>query len=148
MEFEVNPDREWLQQEYFHLQKIVEEFDARAIAIKVCGVITILVLLAVAVGTGIRALYLVTALGGILFWIVEAIWKSFQISDHNRLRQIEDFLDGVAFPDSSVQNIAHGWARGKHGVTIWRILTWPHVFMPHLAMAVIAGALYMVPHTL
>lgn len=133
-----------LKEEYFHLQKTVEDFDQRGLTIKAWSVTASMA----AIGASIShpkaaALCLVAAVASLSFWITEALWKGFQQSYYPRIRTIEKmFRTGQPLTDSPFQINAE-WSITYHQSDIWRflqIMFWPHVMVPHV-IVVIAGPL-------
>lgn len=130
------PDVNLLKEEYFHLQALMEAFDAKALTIKAWSVT-----LGVA-GLGASSFekhtpgLLLTAFAGLLFWIIEAHWKSFQYSYRERIDLIEAFFRGDEEDPVHFQ-ISHAWmaswqAEGRSRVR--RLFCLPHVFLPHAAL--------------
>jgi hypothetical protein len=68
--------------EYFYLQKMIEDFDGRLLTLKSWSVTFSLA--AIGVGFSLKAptVFLVSAVSSILFWILEVLWKGFQHAYH------------------------------------------------------------------
>lgn len=125
-----------LKEEYFQLQKIVEEFDARAITIKAWSV----TLSAAGLVTGIKEqspeICLIAALSALVFWFIETLWKLHQQCYYPRISEIEDFFrkpDGALIPPLQIKSVWMKSYRRNKGEAI-RVFFWPHVFMPHLVV--------------
>jgi hypothetical protein len=93
-----------------------------------------------------RVLLLIAALSAVTFWIVEAFWKTSQQCYYPRIYQIEAHFSAAESREASSTTtpfgIATEWSRSfaYHGGNwrAWRIMTWPHVMLPH-AVIVMAG---------
>lgn len=134
---------DYLTQEYFHLQKVVEDYDAKALTTKAWSV----TFSAAAIGFAydkqqivILAVSIVTALA---FWLVEALIKVNQQAYYPRIGEIEDYFAGGE--RRVPMQIGRTWSAafrttGKYQ-RAFRIALWPHVFMPHVAIAALGLAL-------
>lgn len=88
----------------------------------------------------VPALLLLASASALLFWVIEAIWKSFQQAYYPRLRAIEDFMHGVGNEEFGSPEIAHSWSAAWRRNSFARIMWWGHVCLPHVAI-VVAGLL-------
>ncbi|OQW72964.1 hypothetical protein [Methylomonas sp. 11b] len=133
-------DLEFLRQEYFHLQSTVESFDEKALTIKAWSVTLSMVGIGAAFTAKLPLLLLLSAGASLLFWIVEGSWKTFQQANYFRLRKIENYMQGKATieEDFSVPYITHAWSLGWREVRLSKVMSWPHVFLPH-AIVVMTG---------
>ena len=136
-----------LQVEYYHLQKTIEDFDARAIAIKTWSVTFGLASLVGAFTSKANLVFLLAAAGGSLFWLLEAFWKAFQLGYYTRIEQLEQHFRGgdeVEFPNQ-VSSTWQSWWESESWWVLGRTAIWVHVALPH-AFIVISGILayYMV----
>lgn len=132
-----------LKDEYFQLQKVVEDYDARALVIKAWSVTFSAAGLVTAYLQEERMLLLIASLSALVFWIVEALWKTNQQAYYPRVHEIESFFQNAgAGEPPSVEPFAIGrsWRESFHARRrYWRaytIMRWPHVALPH---AVIVG---------
>ena len=97
--------REELKEEYLFLQQTYEYFDNRALLIK--GWCITISLGALALGfdsskSGFStSLFLFVGGSALLFWLIEAKWKTFQYANAYRIRIIEAYFRG----DENYQNI-------------------------------------------
>lgn len=86
--------RQLLRDEYLFLQQTYEDFDKRALTIKNWAVTVCFV----GIGLGFQyktpALWLLSAAGALLFWLVEARWKTAQYAHALRIRLIEGHFRG------------------------------------------------------
>lgn len=131
--------RDIIREEYFHLQKTVEEFDARTLTIKAWSVTVS--------ATAVSAAYtehqpILLAVGGVtalLFWSVEILWKLFQQSYYFRIVEIEEAFASRRVPDGP--RIYTSWSqtfRAQRIALAWRVMRWPHVLLPHVGVALLA----------
>src|SRR5450755_915315 len=74
-----------LQVEYYHLQKTIEDFDGRALTIKAWSVTFGFASLVGAFASKARLVFVIAAVGALLFWLLEAFWKSFQLGYYERV---------------------------------------------------------------
>ena len=134
-----------LKEEYFHLNKTVEEFDAKALTIKAWSVT--LSMWGIGAAFTYEAAFLLLLAGGasILFWITEALWKSFQQAYYARIREIEAYFAGKS-TDVSLFQINAAWSKAWHADRwrqLRRIIFWPHVWLPHAVVAVGGPCLWL-----
>jgi len=155
-----------LRAEYGRLADAVAAFDARLVTIKGWGVTLSLASLGLGFQQDHYGLFLVAALSGLAFWVVESSTKLHQMRHYPRMREIEvlaDRLYGVDVEDGtrvSSPRIDWGWTvagpalQGNAPATgpprPWgpgdaqrlvrgQPLLYPHVAFPH-AISVVAGA--------
>ena len=80
--------------EYYWLEDQIDRFDERSLKIKAWSI----TLSGVALGAGFHynkpVLFLVSAISALAFWYLEATWKYFQEALTDRVRELEDFLNG------------------------------------------------------
>ena len=134
-----------LQVEYLQLQKVIEDFDSRALTIKAWSVTFSLSAIAGAFASHAAPVFIVSAISAILFWYIEASWKSFQYAFYDRSGEIEEYFRGEKNLKAPFQ-IGSSWhKRWRTGGSsrLWRILLWPHVALPHAAISLIASVLYI-----
>ena len=135
-------DDDLLKEEYFHLHKTVAEFDQKALTIKAWSVTLSMAGVGAAFTQKAPVLLLLAAASSLLFWITEAIWKSFQQAFYERICEIESYYDGSVSPVIHLQ-INKSWLnafRRDRVRTLWRIMYWPHVQLPH-SVIVVGGPL-------
>ena len=138
-----------LAQEYFALQRFIEDFDGRTISIKTWSVTSSIAGLAAAYVQGSPTILWLSGASASVFWLVEALWKTNQQSYYPRIGEIEaHFHDGV--PTRPLA-ITRSWSRSffERGRYLYalRIMAWPHVALPHVAVvaAVIALGVFNAP---
>lgn len=134
-----------LQVEYLQLQKIIEDFDSRALTIKAWSVTFSLSAIAGAFASHAAPVLMVSAISAILFWYIEASWKSFQYAFYDRAGAIEKYFRGeknaiAPFQIGSSWN--KRWTTGGYS-RLWKIVLWPHVALPHAAIFLVASILYV-----
>ena len=81
---------ERLTEEYLQLQKIVEEFDGKALTIKAWSVTLSAAGLVAAYVENSPEILLIAAGSAIVFWLIEALWKTNQNAFYSRIYQIEE----------------------------------------------------------
>jgi hypothetical protein len=137
-------DVEFLRQEYFHLQKTVEDFDQKALTIKAWSVTLSMAGIGTAAIQKVPVILFLAAGSALLFWIVEALWKSFQLAYLHRIRAIEAYMRGESPEDFTVPDITRAWSVGWRKYSVRTILWWPHVCLPHIVIVVFGLALWIV----
>ncbi|MCG3777242.1 MAG: hypothetical protein JW395_4118 [Nitrospira sp.] len=90
-------------------------------------------------------MFLVASLSALLFWFIEGSWKTFQYSHYDRSGDIEEYFRGEKKIQHPFQIGASWYKRWKSGGSkrLLRILFWPHVAMPHAAVAFIGLAFFI-----
>lgn len=136
--------RTTLQAEYLHLQKAVEDMDARAVTIKAWSISFSLAAVAGAFASKAADVLLLAFASAVLFWWLEARWKTFQDAYYGRIDAIERHFRGEQALPSALQIRASWYASWNDDSRrrLWQIMSWPHVALPHAAVAVIALILY------
>jgi len=148
-----------LEREYYKILDTVNEFDARLLTVKGWGVTLSLASLGLGFQYSHYGLFLVAALGGLAFWVIEAAMKRHQMRHYVRLRDIEVIEHGLAAARSPSQpsspKIDWAWSqapdvlsgrvptlperpeprRAESSRWVW---LFPHVVFPHV-LSVIAG---------
>jgi Na+/H+ antiporter NhaD/arsenite permease-like protein len=155
---------EQLLKEYYEIVRIVSEFDGRLMTVKGWGVTLSLAALAWGFQYGHHGLFLVSALSGLAFWLIEGTIKRHQMRHYLRMREIEVLQyqrsgDENARATSSPR-IDSSWSHADalyagrssasqpvamHGPRSSYRFAWffPHVFLPHL-LSVLVGLLLLV----
>ena len=156
---------EALLREYYEILKIVGEFDGRLMTVKGWGVTLSLLALAWGFQYGHYGLFLVSALSGLAFWLIEGTMKRHQMRFYLRMREIE-VLQYQRSADESARalsspRIDSSWSyagvlyAGSQSSEYQPVavrgprrsyrLAWffPHVFLPHL-VSVLAGLVLLV----
>jgi hypothetical protein len=133
-----------LQAEYLHLQKVIEDFDGRAVTIKAWSVSFSLVAFLGAFAAHTDGALLVASASALLFWFIEAYWKGFQFVYYRRCNDIEKYFRGEVSTLHPLQIGAtwdQEWQRRKL-LSVFRIMAWPNVCLPHAVIAVTGVALF------
>lgn len=155
------PSNEALLREYYEILHIVDEFDRRLLTVKGWGVTLSLAALAWGFQYAHYGLFLVAALSGLGFWIIEGTMKRHQMRYYPRMREIE-VLQYERLPDEAARSLSSpridsGWSQAgeshirEEGDTGYRPermegprrsyrLAWflPHVLLPHV-VSLVAG---------
>ncbi len=144
---QLSPTEILLRDEYFHLQKTIEDFDSKSIAIKTWSISGSLVIIGAGLSDkGSKELFIVGAIASLLFWYIEGNWKGFQQSFFYRIHQIEDyFVDSVKNPTVPLQ-ISRNWSKSWNGEfrkKIFQLMLWPGVMLPHILLFVGGICLYI-----
>jgi len=140
--------RSALQAEYLHLQKVLEDFDGRALTIKAWSVSFSLVALGGAFASHSAPVLLVSCISAMLFWVIEGSWKTFQYAHYARSGEIEEYFRGERQVDFAFQ-IGTSWSKAWHTggfPRLKKVLLWPHVAMPHVVVAAAALVLFVLAH--
>jgi hypothetical protein len=128
---------DYLSQEYLYLQKVVEDYDGKALTVKAWSVTFSAAAIGLAYQNGKIAILVVAVISAILFWLVESLVKVNQQAYYARIGEIEDHFAGKS--TTHAFQIGSSWAADFHGQgkykRIFEVMWWPHVFMPHLAIA-------------
>lgn len=137
--------RALLKDEYLHLQKVIEDFDGRAVTIKAWSVTFSLVALVGAFASHAPVAFLVGSFSACLFWMIEGYWKTFQYAHYARTGKIERFFAGEIKELIPMQIGASWYERWKTGgmKRLLRIMFWPHVALPHILVFVLGLLLYV-----
>jgi len=133
-----NVNHDLLEKEYFHLQRVVEEFDSKSLTIKAWSVTLGVSIATSKAFTDNMMLLLVAAIGALMFWFIEAYWKTFQYANYRRIGQIEDYFSGKR-EEIKTPQIGTSWGESysEGGIErLLRIFFWPHVVLPHGVMCI------------
>jgi hypothetical protein len=133
-----------LKDEYLLLQKLYEDFDTRVITIKGWSATIGLA----ALGTGFmysRFLWLYAAGIGVVFWTLEAIWKSFQYNYSPRILALEEAFRSGDLERVQPLQIYTAWNRSfqSSGYAVLGNMRLPLVFFPHLVSILAGPALFI-----
>ena len=137
---------DWLGQEYLHVQKVVEDFDAKTLTVKAWSVTFSATAIGFAYEKAKPEILLVAILSAAAFWIVEALIKVNQQAYYRRIAEIEEHFAGERETKPFQIGRAWGAAFDEHRRyrRVFSVMTWPHVFMPHLAIAAVGLSLLLV----
>jgi len=161
-----------LQAEYVQLVDIVSGYDQRLLTIKGWGVTFSLASLGLGFQQNHYGLFLVAAVSGLAFWIVEATTKGHQMRYYPRMRDLEVIayeLFQVPTPNGPASSPLIDWGWSTARPRVWRLKNvgsgrnprepkpypvtredrpmppslFPHVMLPHL-IAVLTGTVLFV----
>lgn len=136
---------ERLNEEYLQLQKTVEEFDGKALTIKAWSVTLSAAGLVASYVEKQPLILLIAAASAVIFWLIEALWKTNQNAFYSRIYQIEEaFRNPVDdFPAFQIATSwSQSWHAGRKERKVFQVMVWPHVFLPHIVVAAVGVALY------
>ncbi len=133
-----------LQAEYLHLQKVIEDFDGRALTIKAWSITFSLAAIGGAFASHAPAVLLVSSISALIFWFIEGSWKTFQYAYYDRAGKIEEYFRSERKLDFAFQIGTSWYQRWKAGGSqkLLQIMLWPHVALPHVVVAAIALVLF------
>ncbi len=159
------PDDAALLREYYEIFHAVDEFDKRLITVKGWSVTLSLAALAWGFQYGHYGLFLIAALSGLIFWLIEGVMKRHQMRYYFRMAEIEVIQYKRASSEEaramSSPRIDSSWSyAGKlyagKGSTEYRPEKWtgsrksyqlawlfPHVCLPHVVSVVVGLVLLL-----
>lgn len=145
--YQLPPHCDWIKEEYFYLHGQIEEFDKKALQIKLWSVTIALAGIGTAYWKEVPALLLLAALSAMLFWFLETQWKLFQQAHVYRIRTIEICLRKRAHDLVPLQ-INTFWekcyqSKYKKLSALYQVARWRSVWIPH-GLIIIAGILLFV----
>jgi hypothetical protein len=137
-----------LKDEYLLLQKFYEDYDARVITIKGWSATIGMA----AIGAGFyqsRFLWLFAAGAALVFWVLEALWKSFQYLYTPRIIVIEEAFRTNSFAHVAPFQVYSSWFAqfGESGLHVTRNMFGGIVAFPH-AVTLVAGLALFVAEAL
>ena len=134
-----------LKEEYFHLQQGVEKYDSHLITVKQWSVTLSMAGIGAAFIEGKAIVLLLASGSAFLFWIIDALWKSFQNANYYRLNHIDRYLNGEEYRDFKYPFITASWGRGhKKGPSILKIMFWSQVYLPHAPVVILGVILWVI----
>ena len=102
-----------LTQEYFKIVDIISEFDDRLLIIKSWAVTFSLVMLATALQKRVAALFWVSSLSALCFFLLDGAYKNYQTNYYPQMRNIEIICSGrKAFANTGID---WGWSEADEG---------------------------------
>ena len=137
---ELSPEKqlELLEKEYFHLNHVVENFDAKSLTIKAWNVTLAGSLSGAGAFTQHYELLFFAACASVLFWFIDTYWKNLQFAHYQRIGEIEAYFAGRA-EHTGCFKISESWSKSyrfKPHKRFYRIMFYPHVVLPHGVMSV------------
>jgi hypothetical protein len=134
-----------LKDEYLSLQNTYEDFDRRALTIKGWSVTVSLAALGLGVQYKAPFLWFLACAATLLFWAIEAKWKTFQYAYSGRIKLIEAYFKCPSNPPEIVPfQIYASWFESYKKQSILRCATMPMVFLPHFVIIVLGIAMLIV----
>jgi hypothetical protein len=129
-------ERALLKDEYLHIQRVIQDFDSRAVTIKGWSVSFSLVVLAGAFISHAPIAFLVGSLSTCLFWLIEGLWKTVQYAYYDRAGKIERYFAGEVKQLIPMQVGASWYKRYKAGGKrrLLQIMCRPNVALPHVVV--------------
>lgn len=133
--------------EYYAVQSAVDAFDSRSFQIKSWSVtVSTAAVGAALTPTGGPDLYLAAVIASIAFWLVDGLWKSFQVIWLKRGNALEELitqgdLSLYTGPQIHVFFRKH-FKRWNSWLRLIPCMLKANVWMPHLPFAIAAGTLY------
>jgi hypothetical protein len=137
-----------LQAEYFHLQKTVEDFDGKALTIKAWSITFSMAVFVGAFTSHSKHVLLISSAASLLFWILESLWKSFQLGYYRRIEAIEAHFRNPSVPMPPFQ-VNEAWMdrwRSTPWLEVWAMCWWPHIALPHAVVVAGGIALFILAH--
>jgi len=134
-----------LKEEYFNLQKVIEDFDSKTITIKAWSITGSLAAIAAGLTEkGQPGIFIVGAIASLLFWIVEAYYKAYQLSYYKRIEEIEAFFSEPEKNKTAPLQTSNRWLDSYHKIYRGRIIYlmwWPAIMLPHIVILI--GGIYL-----
>lgn len=138
--------REEALREYYHLQDIVDRFDERSLKIKSWSVTSCGVALGFGVTEHQPLLFCVAALGSLVFWYLETLWKTMQGMIIDRSNNIEAMLaqPSAVYPGPKIgHTFTTGFRDGSYWRRFRRTANYPNVRMPHILIFAAGVLMYV-----
>ncbi|SHF69470.1 hypothetical protein [Pedobacter caeni] len=136
-----------LKEEYFHLQKVIEDFDSKTITIKAWSVTGSLVVIGAGfTDKGTKELFLVAAFASLLFWVIEGTWKLFQLSYYARIKVIETYFanpKGQTIHPLQIYDAFGKSYKNHQKKRLFPVMFWRNILLPHLFIVIGGIALYL-----
>lgn len=129
--------------EYHLVQVSIREYDNRSFQIKSWSVTVVSASAGAALTQNTPALFGLGALAALAFWVVDALWKSFQVVWINRGTELEELLNGESSEVYSGPRIHESFHKRFKSPISWLQTIWcmrrAAVFLPHFPVAVALG---------
>lgn len=137
-------NNDFLRAEYLHLQSTIEGFDNKALTIKAWSITFSFAACGVAFANNAISIFLIASIASLIFWFLEASWKTFQYAHYERITEIENYFKNRTENLIPLQ-ITKSWhiSFQKGGIKrLFRIMFWYHVYLPHLLISMIGVILF------
>jgi len=86
---------------------------------------------------GSKELFLVAAIASLLFWFIEANWKTFQLSYYSRIKCIESYFadpDNVSINPLQIYKFWGSSNKKCNKRRVFYVMWWPTVMLPHVIL--------------
>jgi hypothetical protein len=139
-----NIGEEFVKDEYLCLHETVQNFDTKLIAIKAWSV----TVGTAGIGSGFLqnkpSLFLLSALSSILFWIMDMMWRRYQVIYNYRILEIEKFIRRANARILPLQ-VSTSFSRyNSKNPRLWRKVALSfHVMLPHVAIVIVGTLLWL-----
>lgn len=136
--------RSILKDEYLHIQRVIQDFDGRAVTIKGWSITFSLVALVGAFVSHAPVALLISSFSACLFWLIEGLWKTVQYAYYDRAGKIERYFAGELKQLMPLQIGASWYKRWKAGGIrrLLQIMFRPNVALPHVLIFLAGLLLY------
>lgn len=138
--------REEALKEYYFIQELVDRYDERSLQIKSWSITAS----GVAIGFGFTAdrpaLFLLGSVGSLVFWYLEALWKSIQSVHIVKSHEIEKMLNesDLAYRGPSIsENFASKFRTRTPRKNAFKIMRYRNVWIPHLFIILFGLLLFL-----
>jgi hypothetical protein len=133
-----------IKDEYLLLQNFYEDFDKRLLTIKGWSGTIALGLVGTAFSTT-EYLWLLAAGISLIFWFLDALWKSYQYLHAYRISVIEQAMREGRFENIEPMQIYTSWfdAYPKLGMHYWKNFWLVTVYLPHLVTLILGITLFI-----
>jgi hypothetical protein len=139
--------REEALREYYQAQSAMDSFDNRSFQIKSWSITVGAAAAGAAVTQGAPDLYALAAIAALAFWIIDALWKSFQVIWQKRGVELEDLLNGAELRTYTGPRIHQTFRREFKVLWSWlRIIPClfrANVMLPHMPLALLFVGLFI-----
>ncbi|MEM9668895.1 MAG: hypothetical protein AAF950_08210 [Pseudomonadota bacterium] len=135
-----------VKDEYMKLQQILEDFDGKALTIKAWSVTLSAAGIVTAYAQTKKEILLIAGVSAIIFWLTEALWKTIQQGFYERIYAIEKWFqnDSASFPPFQIAlSWRTSWQKKGQSLYVLYVMTWPHVAIPHVVVALSAFGCYL-----
>lgn len=141
--------RQFLKDEYLHIQKTIVDLDARAISIKTWTVSSSLAAIIAAFVSKNEVVFLLSAFSSLLFYVSEVYWKINQQGFYGRSDRIEQCFSGKIKRLDPFQIDRH-WVefeQQKRRSHLWSVMRKQHVHIPHIPILILSVSLFVMVKT-
>jgi hypothetical protein len=138
--------REEALKEYYFTQELVDRYDERSLQIKSWSITASGVAIGFSFTADRPALFLLGSAGSLIFWYLEALWKSIQFVHIKRSHEIEKMLNGVdlAYEGPSIsENFSNEFRSRGPRKNAFKIMRYRNVWIPHLLIVLFGLLLFL-----